>query len=53
MNTKLVRVDVESLQDEAKKSQSLQILKEAGEIIKTGGFSNRDCIRVRRRRSES
>ena len=34
MNTKLVRVDVESLQDEAKKSQSLQILKEAGEIIK-------------------
>ena len=34
MNTKLVRVDVESLQDEAKKSQSLQILKEAGEIKK-------------------
>ena len=38
MNTKLVRVDVESLQDEAKKSQSLQILKEAGEIIKNGGL---------------
>ena len=33
-----VRVDVESLQDEAKKSQSLQILKEAGEIIKNGGL---------------
>ena len=38
MNTKLVRVDVESLQDEAKKSQSFQILKEAGEIIKNGGL---------------
>ena len=38
MNTKLVRLYVESLQDETKKSQSLQILKEAGEIIKNGGL---------------
>lgn len=56
MNTKLVRVDVESLQDEAKKSQSLQILKEAGEIIKNGGlvaFPTETVYGLGRRRSES
>ena len=38
MNTKLVRVDVEDLQKEATRAESWQILKEAGDIIKSGGL---------------
>ena len=38
MNTKLVQVDVESLQNQATHKQAMARLKEAGEIIRNGGL---------------
>ena len=55
MNTKLVQVDVESLQNQATHKQAMARLKEAGNHQEwwTGRFSDRNSIWIGRRCTES